>query len=180
MQIRISCLRISPYPIDSSMIKIVVRSSWPDKWPLAACIFCYLSYAQLRARVGQRKGSPEPNTINASRPFDFTGKNLTSYGGPAAGDHHAGEACLPLVVGADSDFEANPPRHGPVPVRIENRAGSLHLLSPAESIALHGPRPDTVHVLAVRERAPSACCQADADASACGNTYPPSPRYSSR
>lgn len=32
-------------------------------------------------KQGPRKASPEPNKINASTPFDFTGKNLTPYGG---------------------------------------------------------------------------------------------------
>ena len=32
-------------------------------------------------KQGTRKGPPEPNKINASTPFDFTGKNLTPYGG---------------------------------------------------------------------------------------------------
>jgi len=32
-------------------------------------------------KQGPRKTSPEPNKINASTPFDFTGRNLTPYGG---------------------------------------------------------------------------------------------------
>jgi hypothetical protein len=32
-------------------------------------------------KQGPEKASPEPNKINASTPFDFTGKNLTPYGG---------------------------------------------------------------------------------------------------
>jgi hypothetical protein len=32
-------------------------------------------------KQGSAKGSPEPNKINASTPYDFTGKNLTPYGG---------------------------------------------------------------------------------------------------
>ena len=32
-------------------------------------------------KQGSRKASPKPNKINASTPFDFTGRNLTPYGG---------------------------------------------------------------------------------------------------
>jgi Transposase DDE domain group 1 len=37
--------------------------------------------AKTPVKQGLRKASPEPNKINASTPFDFTGKNLTPYGG---------------------------------------------------------------------------------------------------
>jgi len=33
------------------------------------------------AKQGSEDGAPEPNRINASTPYDFTGKNLTPYGG---------------------------------------------------------------------------------------------------
>jgi hypothetical protein len=32
-------------------------------------------------KQGAESGAPEPNKINASTPYDFTGKNLTPYGG---------------------------------------------------------------------------------------------------
>ena len=32
-------------------------------------------------KQGSESTAPEPNKINASTPFDFTGKNLTPYGG---------------------------------------------------------------------------------------------------
>ena len=32
-------------------------------------------------KQGSRRASPEPNKIGASTPFDFTGRNLTPYGG---------------------------------------------------------------------------------------------------
>jgi hypothetical protein len=31
--------------------------------------------------TGPQDSEPEPNKINASTPYDFTGKNLTPYGG---------------------------------------------------------------------------------------------------
>ena len=37
--------------------------------------------AKTPVKQGPEKASPEPNKINASTPFDFTGKNLTPYGG---------------------------------------------------------------------------------------------------
>ena len=37
--------------------------------------------AKTPVKQGSRTTSPEPNKINASTPFDFTGKNLTPYGG---------------------------------------------------------------------------------------------------
>ena len=37
--------------------------------------------AKTLAKQGPRKASPEPNKIGASTPFDFTGRNLTPYGG---------------------------------------------------------------------------------------------------
>ena len=33
------------------------------------------------AKQGSAAVAPEPNKINASTPFDFSGKNLTAYGG---------------------------------------------------------------------------------------------------
>ena len=30
---------------------------------------------------GSEEGAPEPNKINASTPYDFSGENLTPYGG---------------------------------------------------------------------------------------------------
>ena len=32
-------------------------------------------------KQGSESTAPKPNKINASTPFDFTGKNLTPYGG---------------------------------------------------------------------------------------------------
>ena len=37
--------------------------------------------AKTLAKQGPGKASPEPNKIGASTPFDFTGRNLTPYGG---------------------------------------------------------------------------------------------------
>jgi hypothetical protein len=33
------------------------------------------------AKQGAERPAPEPNTIGASTPYDFNGKNLTPYGG---------------------------------------------------------------------------------------------------
>ena len=32
-------------------------------------------------KQGRRNNSPQPNKISASTPYDFSGKNLTPYGG---------------------------------------------------------------------------------------------------
>ena len=37
--------------------------------------------AKTPIKQGPQKISPEPNKIGASTPYDFTGKNLTPYGG---------------------------------------------------------------------------------------------------
>jgi hypothetical protein len=37
--------------------------------------------AKIRVRQGVKDPQPEPNKINAATPFDFSGKNLTPYGG---------------------------------------------------------------------------------------------------
>lgn len=39
-------------------------------------------------KQGSENTAREPNKINASTPFDFTGKNLIPYGGPPASRRH--------------------------------------------------------------------------------------------
>jgi len=70
-------------------------------------------------------------------------------------------------------MQADSPCHGPVPVRAGNRAGSVHRVSTAESIAFHRSRPDpdrhpecdqaagAIHLLEIPECASSKCRPAD-------------------
>jgi hypothetical protein len=37
--------------------------------------------AKTPVKQGPEETAPEPNKINASTPYDFSGKNLTPYGG---------------------------------------------------------------------------------------------------
>src|SRR3982074_1705336 len=93
-------------------------------------------------KQGPEEIAPEPNKINGSTPYDFNGKNLTPYGGAAAGDHHAGETRIPVPGGTDRNLEADSSCHGPVSICAGDCARPLHRLSAAEPIALRRARPD--------------------------------------
>ena len=98
--------------------------------------------AKTPVKQGLEDTAPEPNKINASTPYDFSGKNLTPYGGLLPVITMLEKLGFQALVEETLTVEADSPGHGPVPVRVGHRAGPLHRLSAAEPIAFHRARPD--------------------------------------
>src|SRR5947209_4878573 len=129
---------------------------------------------QRPSNQGVRDVIPEPNKINASTPYDFSGRNLTPYGG-----------LLPVItmlekLGFQSLVEQTVtskriPRAMDLYRFVLGIVLGLYIGFPRlEPVALHRPRPDldghpqnhqaagAIHLLEIRECPASQCRPADA------------------
>src|SRR5258707_1776608 len=93
-------------------------------------------------KQGPGEIAPEPNKIGASTPFDFSGKNLTPYGRPVTGGHHAGETWLSSADGGDGPGEAAHQSDEWLPIPDRHVVRPVHRVQPPESTAVHSARSD--------------------------------------
>src|ERR1035438_2291309 len=80
-------------------------------------------------KQGSAAAAPESNKINASTPFDFSGKEPDSIRRPVASGHHVGEAWLSGLAGKDGHGEAAHQSNERLPVpRSEEHTSELQSL----------------------------------------------------